>query len=100
MSDEILIMSDEILTVNNVVKRYGNIVPVDRVSFSVRPGEILGFLGPNGAGKTTTIRMIMGITAPDEGEVRFHGLGAPRAKSPSPAWATCLRSGASTRSPG
>ena len=75
-------MSDAILTVNNVVKRYGNVVPVDHVSFSVRPGEIMGFLGPNGAGKTTTIRMIMGITAPDEGEVRFHGLGAAEGEVP------------------
>jgi len=68
-------MRTELLTVDNVVKRYANIVPVDRVSFSVRRGEILGFLGPNGAGKTTTIRMVMGITAPDEGAIHFHGPG-------------------------
>lgn len=67
--------NDLILSVDQVVKRYGNLVPVDHVSFSVNRGEILGFLGPNGAGKTTTIRMIMGITVPDEGTVRFHGIG-------------------------
>lgn len=48
-------------------------IAVDRVSFSVDKGEIVGFLGPNGALKTTTLRMIMGITAPDAGTITFHG---------------------------
>lgn len=46
---------------------------VDRISLSVRPGEIYGFLGPNGAGKSTTIRMALGLIAPTEGSVRLFG---------------------------
>jgi len=77
---------DEVVIVDRVVKRYGGKTAVDHVSFEVRPGEILGFLGPNGAGKTTTLRMIMGITAPDEGRILFRlpegGTGAvPRGAS-------------------
>lgn len=60
------------LIVDSIVKQYANTLSVDRVSFTVRPGEILGILGPNGAGKTTAIRMIMGITAPDEGTITFN----------------------------
>lgn len=60
------------LSVDGVIKRFHRKTAVDRVSFSVNPGEIVGFLGPNGAGKTTTLRMIMGITAPDEGTIGFH----------------------------
>ena len=55
-----------------VVKEFGRKRAVDSVSFAVRRGEILGFLGPNGAGKTTTMRMIMGITAPDQGRITYH----------------------------
>ncbi|OPH11486.1 ATP-binding cassette domain-containing protein, partial [Azospirillum brasilense] len=52
---------------------------VDDLSLSIAPGECLGVIGPNGAGKTTTLRMCLGLTAPDEGSVRFHppGGGAP-----------------------
>jgi ABC-2 type transport system ATP-binding protein len=57
------------LSVRNVTKRFGDFVAVDDLSFDVRPGRVFGFLGPNGAGKTTTIRMIVGITAPDEGAI-------------------------------
>lgn len=61
------------LKVENVVKRYGDFTAVDRISFNVSAGRVFGFLGPNGAGKTTTIRMIVGITAPDEGLVELFG---------------------------
>lgn len=61
------------LRVSNVTKRFGDFTAVDDLSFEVRPGRVFGFLGPNGAGKTTTIRMIVGITAPDEGEIRLFG---------------------------
>ena len=61
------------LRVSNVTKRFGEFTAVDDLSFDVRPGRVFGFLGPNGAGKTTTIRMIVGITAPDEGEIRLFG---------------------------
>jgi ABC-2 type transport system ATP-binding protein len=61
------------LELRNVRKSYGKFVAVDGVSLTVPPGSIFGLLGPNGAGKTSTIRMIMDITAPDTGEVRFFG---------------------------
>jgi ABC-2 type transport system ATP-binding protein len=61
------------LKVENVTKRYGDFTAVDNISFDVRAGRIFGFLGPNGAGKTTTIRMIVNITAPDEGSVELFG---------------------------
>ncbi|MCA1618697.1 MAG: ATP-binding cassette domain-containing protein [Acidobacteria bacterium] len=56
-----------------VTKRYGDFTAVDGLSLQVSPGRIFGLLGPNGAGKTTTIRMIVGITAPDEGSVELFG---------------------------
>jgi ABC-2 type transport system ATP-binding protein len=51
----------------NLTRRFGDILAVDRLTLSVAPGEIFGFLGPNGAGKTTTIRMLAGLIAPSEG---------------------------------
>jgi ABC-2 type transport system ATP-binding protein len=53
--------------VRDLVKRFGNFVAVDHVSFEVAPGEVFGFLGPNGAGKSTTIRMLCGILPPSSG---------------------------------
>ncbi len=61
------------LRVENVTKRFGEFTAVDDLSFEVRAGRVFGFLGPNGAGKTTTIRMIVGITAPDEGRIELFG---------------------------
>src|SRR3989337_4301517 len=58
------------IQVQNLTKRYGNLVAIDNVSFSVGQGEILGFLGPNGAGKTTTMRIISGYMPPTDGTVR------------------------------
>ncbi len=55
------------VTVENLEKRFGSFVAVDRVSFQVRRGEVFGFLGPNGAGKSTTIRMLCGILQPSGG---------------------------------
>jgi ABC-2 type transport system ATP-binding protein len=67
-------MSDSpLLSVQGVVKSFGDVRAVDGVGFEVRRGEVFGFLGPNGAGKTTTLRMIMGITRPDAGSVAFEG---------------------------
>ncbi|MBN2431932.1 MAG: ABC transporter ATP-binding protein, partial [Acidobacteria bacterium] len=57
----------------NLEKRFGNFVAVDRVSFEVRRGEIFGFLGPNGAGKSTTIRMLCGLLAPTGGRATVAG---------------------------
>ena len=61
------------LRVENVTKRFGDFTAVDNLSFDIRAGRVFGFLGPNGAGKTTTIRMIVGITAPDEGKIELFG---------------------------
>ena len=56
-----------------LMKRYGDKVAVEDLSFSVRPGLVTGFLGPNGAGKSTTMRMIIGLDAPTEGAVTVNG---------------------------
>jgi ABC-2 type transport system ATP-binding protein len=61
------------IKVESVTKRYGEFTAVDKISFNVKAGRVFGFLGPNGAGKTTTIRMIVGITAPDEGVIELFG---------------------------
>ena len=57
----------------NLSKRYGDIIAVDGVSFSVERGEVVGFLGPNGAGKTTTMRMLTGFLPPTDGSARICG---------------------------
>ena len=62
------------ISVEGVTKRYGSIVAVDRATFEVDRGEVVGFLGPNGAGKTTTMRMLTGTLQPDEGRIRFDGV--------------------------
>lgn len=70
----------KVLELRNVVKRYGEVVAVNDLSFDVSQGEVFGLLGPNGAGKTTTIRMLMDILSPDEGTVLVlgHPPGAAR----------------------
>lgn len=62
------------VTVRNLEKRFGSFTAVNRVSFTVRKGEIFGFLGPNGAGKSTTIRMLCGLLSPTSGEGTVAGL--------------------------
>ncbi|MBR5664791.1 MAG: ATP-binding cassette domain-containing protein [Bacteroidales bacterium] len=63
----------EVLEVRHVSKRFASLTALDDVSMAVGEHRIVGLLGPNGAGKTTLIRIINQITAPDEGEVLFHG---------------------------
>jgi ABC-2 type transport system ATP-binding protein len=62
-----------ILKLDMVSKAFRGTPAVDRVSFEVRPGEIVGFLGPNGAGKTTSLRMALGYVKPDSGSVSLFG---------------------------
>jgi len=61
------------LEVRQLVKRYNRIPAVDGVSFSIRPGEILGYVGPNGAGKSTTVKVLTGLIEPTSGEILFQG---------------------------
>jgi len=61
------------IELNNVRKTYDQFVAVDNLSFNIEKGAVFGLLGPNGAGKTSTIRMMIGITAPDTGEIRMFG---------------------------
>jgi ABC-2 type transport system ATP-binding protein len=62
-----------VLELRELARRYGDVVALDGVSFSVEAGQMFGFVGPNGAGKTTTMRIILGVLAQDRGEVLFDG---------------------------
>jgi len=61
------------IQLNNVRKSYDTFVAVDNISFAIEQGTVFGLLGPNGAGKTSTIRMMIGITQPDSGEIHVFG---------------------------
>jgi ABC-type multidrug transport system ATPase subunit len=63
-----------VIEVRELTKRYGGKTAVDRLSFTVRPGQVTGFLGPNGAGKSTTLRMILGLDAPTAGTAAVSGV--------------------------
>jgi len=64
---------EKIIEVHGLTRRYGDLVAVDGVDFTVRRGEIFGFLGPNGAGKTTTVRMLTGVIEPTAGSAAVDG---------------------------
>ena len=61
------------LEVDRISKRYGDVVALQEMTFEVRAGELFGFVGSNGAGKTTTMRIVLGVLAADQGEVRWDG---------------------------
>src|SRR5690606_9827725 len=65
--------TDDVLVVRDVVRRFGDLVAVDGVSFRIAPGETYGLLGPNGAGKTTTISVVAGLLRADAGSVTVLG---------------------------
>ncbi|HEY8050383.1 MAG TPA: ATP-binding cassette domain-containing protein [Ramlibacter sp.] len=69
---------EHLLEARHLTKRYGTQVVVDDLSLHIARGECLGVIGPNGAGKTTTIRMCLGLTAPDGGEIHALDLAMPR----------------------
>ncbi|MBN1524303.1 MAG: ATP-binding cassette domain-containing protein [Spirochaetales bacterium] len=71
-------MTDQIINVQHLTKKYGTFTAVNDISFSVGEGEIFGFLGPNGAGKTTTIKMICTIAEPTCGEISVNGYSTRR----------------------
>jgi ABC-2 type transport system ATP-binding protein len=70
-----------VIEVENLVKRYDDVVVVDGVSFSVERGEVFGILGPNGAGKTTTVESIAGLRRPDSGRISVLGLDPQHERS-------------------
>jgi len=72
------VQTEYAVEVSNLTKKYGDLVAVDHINFSVRMGEIFGFLGPNGAGKTTTIRMLTGVSIPTEGTTTIMGYDIQR----------------------
>lgn len=64
---------EQLLTVNDLRISFGGLVAVDKVSFELKPGEIVGLIGPNGAGKTTTFNLLTGFIDPDGGDIVFNG---------------------------
>lgn len=66
-------MEEDVIYTRELTKRFGTFTAVDRITFSVRRGEIFGFLGANGAGKTTAMRMLCGLSVPTAGEGRVAG---------------------------
>jgi ABC-2 type transport system ATP-binding protein len=66
-------MAENVIEVKQLTKRFGDFTAVDRVSFAMQAGEVLGYLGPNGSGKTTTIRMLLGLLQPSDGEANVLG---------------------------
>ena len=72
---------DEVISVESLNKRFGDLVAVDDISFNVRRGEVFGILGPNGAGKTTTLECIEGLQEPSSGRISV--LGTEVARDPN-----------------
>jgi ABC-2 type transport system ATP-binding protein len=62
-----------VLELQGLTRRYGDVVALDDLSYTVREGQMFGFVGPNGAGKTTTMRIVLGVLEPDRGEVSWRG---------------------------
>jgi ABC-2 type transport system ATP-binding protein len=75
-------MSQVPVEVRGLTKRFGSVLAVDNLSFSVQPGRVTGFLGPNGAGKTTTLRMALALVAPTAGSTTIGGLPYPDLAQP------------------
>jgi ABC-2 type transport system ATP-binding protein len=71
-------MSDNVIAVEGLAKRFGSVVALDRIDLQVPAGTVLGLLGPNGAGKTTTVRILTTILEPDEGHATVLGLDVVR----------------------
>lgn len=66
-------MSDEVVQVDGLTKRFGDVVAVDQLSFNAHQGEIVGLVGPDGAGKTTALRIMAGVMPADGGAVMAAG---------------------------
>ena len=61
------------LELQGLSRRYGDVVALEDLSFTVRGGQMFGLVGPNGAGKTTAMRIVLGVLQADRGEVRWRG---------------------------
>jgi ABC-2 type transport system ATP-binding protein len=71
------------ITVSGLTKQYGKRLAVDDMTFDVAAGRVTGFVGPNGAGKSTTMRMMVGLTRPGSGDVRYSGIRYRDLKNPA-----------------
>ncbi len=80
------IMSDYLLEVEHLSKRFGETAAVEDLSLRVRPGEIYGLVGPDGAGKTTTMRLVVAALRPDRGQIRVAGVDMQRAPEQGRRW--------------
>lgn len=69
-------MSEAVIVVENLTRRFGEFVAVDHINFEMEAGEVVGYLGPNGSGKTTTIRMLLGLLRPSDGKATVLGYDA------------------------
>lgn len=69
-------MSEAVIRVENLTRRFGDFVAVDHINFEINAGEVVGYLGPNGSGKTTTIRMLLGLLEPSDGRATVLGYDA------------------------
>ncbi len=69
-------MSEAVIVVENLTRRFGEFVAVDHINFEIEAGEVVGYLGPNGSGKTTTIRMLLGLLQPSDGKATVLGYDA------------------------
>ena len=65
------------IVVNNLSRHFHRLKAVDELSFTIKPGEIVGFLGPNGAGKSTTMKMLTGFLEPTSGSIEINGQNMP-----------------------
>jgi len=83
------------LELSDLARRYGDVIALDGVSFSVEPGQLFGFVGPNGAGKTTAMRIVLGVCGPIA--AMCAGAGGPSTQRRARASATCPRSAVCTR---
>ena len=66
-------MSEKIIEIKSIVKKFGSFEAIKDVSFHVNQGDVFGFLGPNGAGKSTTIRCMLSLIKPDSGSIEIFG---------------------------
>ena len=73
------------LQARGLTKRYGGLLALDRVSFDLHPGEIVGYLGPNGSGKSTTVNLVVGLLEPTAGDLSLSGIRRPTIRLPTSA---------------